>query len=195
MPASEKPSLLDALAADSSGAEAPPPAFPNASSCVDKSFKALTHAGDDAFLYTETEWFVPVEYTAAVVAAFRAFQATVQPQHNASVRLFTGVRYVAADDVWLSPMYGRNISVVSSIVEGDATVTGSPVEFKRYEQGLAHIAMQYGGRPHPGKQNWANASYLKTVYPKWDDFLALRAELDPSCLFANDYLRRYLGVC
>ncbi|HEX8728908.1 MAG TPA: D-arabinono-1,4-lactone oxidase, partial [Ktedonobacterales bacterium] len=31
-------------------------------------------------------------------------------------------------------------------------------------------------------------------YPRWQDFLRVRATLDPQGVFLNDYLRRLLGV-
>ena len=58
--------------------------------CVDESYKALTHEGDDATVYTEMEYFVDVKDTEDVVAAFRQFQASVQSKHDPSVQLFTG---------------------------------------------------------------------------------------------------------
>ena len=130
-----------------------------------------------------------------------------------------GLRYVAADEFWLSPMYQRNISVVSMIVLGNATETGSPAEFQMYAQGLASIARKYGGRPHwgklwlllvsllapqhddvpwsstrAGKMNWATKEYLSTVYPKFNDFVALAKEVDPQGIFVNDYLAKTLGL-
>jgi hypothetical protein len=35
---------------------------------------------------------------------------------------------------------------------------------------------------------------LSTTYEKWDDFLALRAKLDPNKLFLNPHLEAVLGV-
>jgi hypothetical protein len=39
-----------------------------------------------------------------------------------------------------------------------------------------------------------SASYLKRLYPKWDDFMRLRAELDPDQVFVSAYWRKHLGI-
>jgi hypothetical protein len=38
-----------------------------------------------------------------------------------------------------------------------------------------------------------SAADLAPVYPRFDDFLALRERLDPDRVFANAYLRQVLG--
>lgn len=37
------------------------------------------------------------------------------------------------------------------------------------------------------------AHELRPLYPRWDDFQAVRRQLDPNGLFLNSYLRRLLG--
>ena len=53
--------------------------------------------------------------------------------------------------------------------------------------------MGLNGRPHWGKMHNRTAENLRPVYPRFDDFLAIRDRLDPGRLFANDYLRKVLG--
>jgi FAD/FMN-containing dehydrogenase len=38
------------------------------------------------------------------------------------------------------------------------------------------------------------AGALRDLYPRFQDFLALRAELDPAGLFLNPHLRRIFGL-
>ncbi len=38
-----------------------------------------------------------------------------------------------------------------------------------------------------------NADYLRGVYPRFDEFVAVRNRLDPDRVFTNDYLNRVLG--
>jgi hypothetical protein len=38
-----------------------------------------------------------------------------------------------------------------------------------------------------------SAGYLRSAYPRFDDFLRIRDSLDPGRLFANDYLRQVFG--
>jgi FAD/FMN-containing dehydrogenase len=162
--------------------------------CVDVSYRTLTGAGDDATLYTEMEMMVPVESALAVVSDFRAYQESVQHLHDPAVQLFTGVRYVEADDIWLSPFYGRDTAVVSMIVFGNATVSGPPDEVLMYDSWLENATTWfYAGRPHPGKNNYATARAIASLYTHYEDFVALRNSLDPAGVFMNDYLRTWFG--
>eukprot|EP00054_Salpingoeca_dolichothecata_P013767 m.77002 g.77002 ORF g.77002 m.77002 type:complete len:434 (+) comp20646_c0_seq1:93-1394(+) len=163
------------------------------SSCVDVSYKALCHQTDDLTLYTEMEYFVNVSHAANLVADFRTFQASVEDRHDPSVSLFTGIRYVKADDIWLSPMYKQDIAVLSMIVLGTPTETGSPAEFSMYGHGLEEIATtKYHGRPHWGKMNWATYTDIAPCYPRLNDFVSIKKQLDPDNMFMNAYLQRML---
>ena len=104
------------------------------------------------------------------------------------------MRYVASDEYWLSPMYERNIGVISMIVFGNATYGGDITEFEMYGHGLENIAKKYNGRPHWGKQNYIDSIYLKSVYPQFDEFCEFRKIFDPINMFINDYLTERLDV-
>jgi len=170
--------------------------------CIDWSFKALCHEADDKIKYTEMEYFVNFENADIVIKKFIAYQASVKDTigttcHKESTKcnLFTGVRYAKKDLNWMSPMYKNDIAVVSNIVLGTPTETGPPSVFEAYSRyGLESIATKMGGRPHWGKMNWANASTLRPVYPRFDDFLNIRMVLDPNNMFLNKYLKRVLGL-
>ncbi|MDE1174350.1 MAG: D-arabinono-1,4-lactone oxidase [Parvibaculaceae bacterium] len=95
-------------------------------------------------------------------------------------------RYVAADDAWLSPFYHR------------ASVSISVHQYHRQPyaelfRGIEEIFRRYEGRPHWGKLHTLGASELVALYPRWDDFIALRRRLDPQGKFLNQHLRRVFG--
>jgi L-gulono-1,4-lactone dehydrogenase len=50
-----------------------------------------------------------------------------------------------------------------------------------------------GGRPHWGKMHTRSADYLRRAYAGFDDFVALRDELDPERRFGDAYLTQVLG--
>ena len=62
-----------------------------------------------------------------------------------------------------------------------------------YFDAVEQIAMSHGGRPHWGKLHSRAADYLRSVYPRFDDFRAVRDRVDPDRLFGNAYLERVLG--
>ena len=49
------------------------------------------------------------------------------------------------------------------------------------------------GRPHWGKMHTRDAEYLRGVYPRFTDFVAVRDAVDPDRRFGNDYLKQVLG--
>lgn len=95
-------------------------------------------------------------------------------------------RYVGADDAWLSPFYKRD------------SVTISVHQYHRqpYEElfaGVEAIFARYEGRPHWGKLHTLEARELSKLYPRWDDFQAVRRRLDPKKKFLTPYLKRLFG--
>ena len=51
-----------------------------------------------------------------------------------------------------------------------------------------------GGRPHWGKVHSLGYAELSLLYPKFDEFIALRAELAPEGRLLNDHLRTLFGL-
>lgn len=96
------------------------------------------------------------------------------------------VRTIAADRLWLSPQYGRDtVALHFTWIADPAAVTPVVAEV---EQRLALFAP----RPHWGKVFTVDPATLATAYPRWHDFLALRARLDPGGVFDTPDLDRYL---
>lgn len=190
--------VFDVAAAASAGAM-PRPSGPS-TVCVDWSFKALAHPADDPIRYTEEEYFVPVDKAHGLIQQVNLAEGSLpQPPANPSpgepdFALFTGMRYVAADDVALSPMNGQDIGVVSVITLGTANRTGPFSVFHQYADTLASLARPLGGRWHWGKWNDATAQDTARVYPAAavEAFEAVRRELDPRGLLLNYYLRERL---
>ena len=93
------------------------------------------------------------------------------------------VRFVKADDAWLSPFYQRDsVSIaVHRFFEEDHTPLFEAVE---------PILKRYGGRPHWGKLNTLTEADFEALYPKWQAFSEVREALDPNGRFLNPYLAR-----
>jgi hypothetical protein len=52
----------------------------------------------------------------------------------------------------------------------------------------------FGFRAHWGKYLPGDVAYLKRQYPRWDDFMKVRARHDPQQVFVTDYWRKHLGI-
>jgi L-gulonolactone oxidase len=96
------------------------------------------------------------------------------------------VRVVAGDDIPLSTAYGRETGYIAVHVYQGTT-------YDAYFSGVERIMDSYGGRPHWGKLHFQRSETLAPRYPRWDEFQAVRARLDPEGRFANPYLDRVLG--
>jgi hypothetical protein len=181
---------------------APPPEFADGwpagtQSCVDVSWRALvlqggTGEGCDYAFGSAMEMAVPVADCGAVVDALIAGQAALQATYvwdNGRLAQ-SDVRYVAGDDAWLSPFYGRDSCVISTSMLGDVARrwTGDPGQTRAFLMLLQDAAGAHGGRPHPGKISYLAAAGLAAVYPRYCDFLAVRHAVDPAGRWANEWL-------
>ncbi len=95
-------------------------------------------------------------------------------------------RFVKADDIWLSPFYKRDAVTISvhQYAGQDFTTLFNTSEA---------IFRRYGGRPHWGKLHTLRAADFATLYPRWEDFRALRRKLDPNGRLLNSHLKEVFG--
>ena len=132
--------------------------------------------------FNEIEFALPAERGPDCVRELRKLMLT---KHK-DVLWPLEYRTVKPDAAFLSPEYGR------------ATVTISahqPAErpYRPYFDDVEAVFRNHSGRPHWGKLHQMNAAQLAKLYPKWDAFLRVRAQLDPKGVFLNPFLRRVLG--
>ncbi len=110
--------------------------------------------------------------------------------HNGPIspaeRRWIAVLAAGPDDVWLSHGYGRDSAYIAV-----HQFSGSPYE--PYFRAFEAVCAPLGGRPHWGKMHYRDAESLRKAYPKFDDFVAVRDQLDPARTFTNAYLDRVLG--
>ena len=132
--------------------------------------------------FVESEYAVP---RASIGLAIRELKRWVET-HDASVPFPVEVRAAAADNLWLSTAYGRETGYI-------AIHQFHKMEYAQYFDAFESIVRDVGGRPHWGKLHKLDAENLRGLYPRFDDFLRLRDELDPERRFANPYTQRVFG--
>ena len=125
---------------------------------------------------------IPRENLTAVLAEIRALFA----RRDWRISFPIEVRIAPADDIWLSTASGRDTAYIAIHV-----FHASPHE--NYFRDVEAVMTAVGGRPHWGKLHTRDAAYLRSVYPEFGQFAALRDTLDPERRFTNPYLRRVLG--
>lgn len=106
--------------------------------------------------------------------------------HDEPISFPFEVRFARADDIWLSPAHEQDVAYI-------AFHQYHRMPHERWFSVCEDILGAAGGRPHWGKMHRLAAPELAGRYRKFADFVALRDELDPSGVFANDYLDRVLG--
>lgn len=131
----------------------------------------------------ESEYAVPLTEAAAAIAALRELIA--RRRHR--VHFILEFRFVRRDTAWLSPAYDRDVCFIGAY---DANRRGWPGFLSDYEE----LMQRYEGRPHWGKEFSIGPERLQALYPRWQDFQALRQELDPDGVFLNQLLRRLFAT-
>ena len=128
--------------------------------------------------FQEMEYNIPAEHTSAVI---NEIQECIE-RHQFAVNFPLECRFVHSDDIWLSPAYQRESAYIAVHM-----FKGMP--YHAYFHHIEEIFKRYQGRPHWGKMHTRSAGELAALYPCWQDFRRIRAELDPQGMFLNSYLR------
>ncbi|MQM24996.1 D-arabinono-1,4-lactone oxidase [Glycomyces albidus] len=97
------------------------------------------------------------------------------------------VRTMAADDLWLSPAFGRDtVGLHFTWVSDHESV--QPV------MAAAEAALEpFAARPHWGKLFSIPMNEVRSRYPRMGDFADLRARVDPEGKFLNDFSAGLFG--
>lgn len=139
------------------------------------------YAGGFGIPYHELEYYVPAERGLEAVDAVREVIA-----RHPDERYPLEVRWVGAEEGFLSPFQGRDTTVLS--------VSGAPGrDYWPYLRDFAAALDGFGARAHWGKIHFLDRDGLRAVYPGWEEFVSVRRELDPHGVFLNDDLRRLVG--
>lgn len=141
---------------------------------------------DCLFKQHVNEWCIPIQHTAQAILQVR----DMIRQSGYQVHLPIEVRFVKGDDIWLSPCQGRDSCYIGVIAY---LPYGQPVDYAAYFADYEQIMSNLGGRPHWAKRFGPGHQWLKDRYPHWNDFQAVRTELDPDHRFSNPYTERVLG--
>jgi L-gulonolactone oxidase len=147
---------------------------------TDLSYRVFT--SERRVRFKEMEYAVPRD---DLVAVIRELTDTLA-RSDLRISFPVEVRVAAADEVWLSTAHGRDTGYVAVHVD-------HRTPHKEYFALVEAIMTAAGGRPHWGKLHTQTAQTLRPRYPRFDDFLAVRAQADPRGVFTNDYLDTVLG--
>jgi FAD/FMN-containing dehydrogenase len=128
-------------------------------------------------LHTEMEFAVPLESSLACLDAIRTLLVDVFTEVAWPVEY----RTIAADDVWLSQAYERDVATIS-------VHEGIDVDPTAYYAACEAIFRRFDGRPHWGKVHDFDGADLRAAHPRWDDWWQRRDAVDPDGVFLNETL-------
>jgi len=148
---------------------------------VDEGWKLLST--ERPVRFNEMEFHLPVEVQ---LEALQEVVATIEKERP-DVFFPIEVRRIAADDAWLSPFNGGPRGSI-------AVHTHYKDDFSFLYELIEPIFRRHGGRPHWGKLHNLRGQQLAALYPRWNDFLKVRAELDPEERMLNPYLKGLFGL-
>ncbi|TXH05337.1 MAG: FAD-binding protein [Nevskiaceae bacterium] len=133
--------------------------------------------------FIETAYGVPAKHLPDVLAQM----SRVIRGLNLAVHMPIEVRFVRADDIWLSPCYQRDSAMISlSAPKG--------VPFRPYFDAMSEIFDRYDGRPHWGKLHDKTSHDFAQLYPRYASFQRLRETFDPHGVFLNPHLSALMGI-
>lgn len=130
-------------------------------------------AGDEI----QTEYLLPRAHAVAALSALDDLAERI-----AELLLICEIRTIAADDVWLSPAYGRDTAGFHFTWRKDQAAIAKLLP--EIEDRLA----PFRPRPHWGKLFTLPAAKVRDAYPRIADFTRLATTYDPAGKFRNDFL-------
>ena len=129
----------------------------------------------------QSEYLVPRDRVIDALTALDAVSDRIAP-----LLLISEIRTIAADDLWLSPSYGRDSVAIHFTWKPDAAAVGAVlVEIEA-------LLAPFGARPHWGKVFSTSPEVVAGLYDRLPDFVKLTRRYDPSGKFRNDFVDRYL---
>jgi xylitol oxidase len=129
----------------------------------------------------QAEYFVAREDAVAALGILHRWGRALGP-----FLLVSEVRTIAADDLWLSPAYRRDLVAFHFTLRQD--VPGVLRILYELEQQLAPLAPV----PHWGKIFAMSAAKVQAAYPRLADFRDLATQHDPHGRFRNKFVDKYV---
>jgi FAD-linked oxidoreductase len=147
---------------------------------IDHSYRIFP--SERTILFNEIEFALPEANGPDCFLEIRRLMQTKYPEVTWPIEY----RTLGADDIYLSPAYGRD-SVTISVHQAHH------LPYEAFFADVEAIFRNHQGRPHWGKVHTHTARELRPLYPLWDRFQQARERLDPRGRFMNDYLCSILG--
>ncbi|HEY0813671.1 MAG TPA: D-arabinono-1,4-lactone oxidase [Pseudonocardia sp.] len=125
----------------------------------------------------ELEYMIPFERGRDAFLALRRLIREDFPENRFPIE----VRSIAADDAWLSGFSDQD-SISISICGHEQ------LDYRRFLAAVSDVLDPFAGRPHWGKIFYQDRERMRELFPRFDDFVRMRRELDPTNMFLSPEL-------
>ncbi len=132
--------------------------------------------------FDEMEYVLPAD---KAIDCFLEVRDLIRKRWRKEIGWRVLIRTIKADDVYISPMTGRE-SVTISLHHN------AGMRFWDYFQAMEPVFLKYGGRPHWGKKHTLKAAQLREMYPDWNKYQEIRKKMDPDGIFLTPYMKELL---
>jgi xylitol oxidase len=129
----------------------------------------------------QTEYLLPRGDAPAALDALAGLADRIAP-----LLMVSEIRTIAADDLWLSPCYGRDTVAVHFTWRKD------PAAVARLLSAVEDRLAPFQPRPHWGKLFTMASGTIRDAYPRLPDFERLARGYDPAGKFSNEFLTAIL---
>jgi len=134
--------------------------------------------------HQEAEVAVPIENGSKAVQEYGDFVR----RNNIPVNVPSEIRFSKADDVLLSPGYGRDVCYIGGY---NAMYRPNDTFSKDY---CVDLQTRYDARPHWGKLGAPDRATALACFPGFPAFEGIRRTFDPNGVFANEYIRSLFAL-
>ena len=156
----------------------------------------MDNGADDILMGTEfTEIFIPLTYTEKTMRLLKELyeRKGLEAAGYYSNELYAGIK----SEFWLSPSYKEDTFRVDLFwyINNDGNPAAKGGYYCQFWDMLRENNIPFRfhwGKFMPEYDYKAWADYYRSQYPRWDDFMKLRIEMDPRNIFLTKYWRLHL---
>ncbi|GAA6055811.1 hypothetical protein JCM3770_004771 [Rhodotorula araucariae] len=157
---------------------------------VDESVAIFNY--DCGFPQYTYESCVPYASTGAALYALNDWHTRelARPGYPLRAHFPIEIRWTDRDEGWLSPTQGGRGCYLGAIQYRPYNL---PVPYRaHFGRFAALLSTRFSARPHWAKSHALTPDDLSALYPRFGEFVAVRARVDPERVLANAYVRRHL---
>ncbi len=144
---------------------------------IEKSFRVFNVP--EPPIHRETEWAFDAKNAKEILTAYKRHILN----SNFNFNFIQEIRFTKSDNFWLSPSYQRD-SLWIGFYHYNHENWNEALPFHEA------FAKKFDGRPHWGKEFTIDQNYLQEQYERFNEFIKLKKEFDPSGRFENEFIKK-----